>query len=318
MENHKKTEPFFYMAPIRGITEADFRNIFHHHFGGCDAAIAPFINPQRFANFKEKHLTDLLPKNNPLLPVVPQLLHTDADDFLALSDRLGDLGYEHVNWNLGCPAPTVTKKKRGSGLLPHTDTILSFMERVLPRLQGNLSIKTRLGYADRNELFTLLPLLNDFPLKEIIIHTRLGNQLYRGNTDLEGFSICQKLSRHTLVYNGDITDMESFRNLQNSFPEIQRWMLGRGLLSDPFLASTLKGIHTSSDTDRKRLKEFHHDLYTCYSTKLFGPSHILGRMKQIWAYLIHSFPDRQHLWKKIKKVRTEVQYEKVIEELFGE
>ncbi len=312
------SEFYLYMAPIRGITDAAFRNLFHRHFGGCDAAIAPFINPQRYSNFKEKHLADLLPENNTSLPVVPQLLHTDTEDFLALAKRLEGLGYNHLNWNLGCPAPMVTKKNRGSGLLPYPDRIISFLETVLPSLQGSLSIKTRLGYENREELFSLLPLFDDLPLKEIIIHPRLGKQLYKGKCDLEGFTICRELSRHTLVYNGDITDIKTFGNLRQRFPETDRWMLGRGLLADPSLALKARDKHYNSDTYRNKLKDFHTDLYTHYRSILSGPSHILGKMKQIWAYLIDSFPEKQHLLKKIKKARWEDQYEAIMAELFDE
>ncbi len=321
--NPMNTEPspsniYLYMAPIRGITDAAFRNIFHLHFGGCDAAIAPFINPQRFSNLKEKHIADLLPERNTALPVIPQLLHTNPEDFLALAKRLEDLGYDHLNWNLGCPAPMVTKKKRGSGLLPYPDRILRILETVLPRLRATLSLKTRLGFAHRDEICTLLPLLNELPLKEIIVHPRLGQQLYKGKCDLGGFSMCYELSNHTLVYSGDITDITTLENLQHKFPGVQRWMLGRGLLADPSLALKARRQYNCIAPGKDTLAAFHTDLYAHYRSVLFGPAHILGKMKQIWNYLIESFPERRHFLKKIMKTRREDQYESVIAELFGE
>ncbi len=309
---------FLYMAPIRGITDAAFRNIFHKHFGGCDAAIAPFINPQRYSNLKAKHIADILPEKNTTLPVIPQLLHTDPNDFLSLAKRLEDLGYDHLNWNLGCPAPMVTNKQRGSGLLPYPDKILKFLETVLPNMQARLSIKTRLGFADRQELLSLLPHLNEMPLKEIIIHPRLGKQLYKGKCDLDGFTICCEMSTHTLVYNGDITDAATLTRLRKQFPDIQRWMLGRGLLADPSLAMKVKENCETTENLKKKLFYFHEDLYSHYRNVLFGPSHILGKMKQIWAYLIDSFPEKQFLLKSIKKTRKEDQYEAVIAKLFEE
>lgn len=307
---------FIYMAPIRGITDAAYRNLFHQHFGGCDAAIAPFINPQRHSNLKEKHIADLLPERNTTLPVIPQLLHTDPEDFLALAKRLEDLGYQHLNWNLGCPAPMVTKKNRGSGILLYPDRIFNVLEKVLPKLGGKLSIKTRLGYQDSKELYTLLPLLDDFPLHEIIIHPRLGQQLYKGTCDLEGFARCCELTSHDIVYNGDITDFKSFKALQERFPHIHRWMFGRGLLSDPTLAMRVREEEFSSEKVKEKLHLFHEELYAHYRSVLFGPSHILGKMKQIWAYLIESFPERKNYLKKIKKTKKEEQYEAVIAELF--
>lgn len=300
--------PFLYLAPIRGITDCLFRNLFQNHFGGFDEAVAPFINPQPHSHFDPKQLKDLQPEENKALPVVPQFLHTNPDGLLSLAHRLHDLGYEHINWNLGCPAPMVTRKRRGSGLLPYPDAITSFLDHILPRLPMQLSIKTRLGLNHPDELAALLPRLNDYPLTEIIIHSRLGKQLYRGATDPKSFSHCLELSRHPLVYNGDITDTGTWHCLQTQFPTVQRWMIGRGVLADPFLAKAIKGEQFSAEQRISILTAFHRDLYSGYRKNLAGPSHLLGRMKQIWFYLSASFPGQQKIWKKIKKAGTEESY----------
>ncbi len=311
------TQHYLYLAPIRGITDFLFRNIFYHHFAGIDAAIAPFITPQTKTLFKDKALSDVLPQNNRVKPLVPQLLHTSSKDFLVLASRLTDLGFTHINWNLGCPAPMVAKKKRGSGLLPYPEEIISLLEEVMPQLKIQLSIKTRLGYAKKTDLLQLLPHLNDFPLKEIIVHTRLGTQLYRGKTDPKSFAACRKISNHTLVYNGDIYDRNTFESLAAHFPEINRWMLGRVILMNPFLAEEIKGFPGESTTKRmERLYAFHEDLYEQYKSRLSGPGHLLGRMKQLWIYLISSFPGKEKSFKKLKKSTSTNQYLDNVQRIF--
>jgi len=62
---------------------------------------------------KTKHLKDVLPANNTRLPIIPQILSKSADDFTFLANYLFDLGYETVNWNLGCPFPQVADALRG-------------------------------------------------------------------------------------------------------------------------------------------------------------------------------------------------------------
>lgn len=313
-----QSEPFIYLAPIRGLTDALFRDTFHTHFRGYDAAIAPFINPQQKSLYEDKTIRDVLPENNPSLPVIPQLLHTGGDDFLVLADRLADLGYRQINWNLGCPAPMVARKKRGSGLLPYPREILDLLSAVMPRLRVELSIKTRLGYYDPAELFTLLPELNTFPLKEIIIHPRLGVQLYKGNTDPDSFGHCCQLSHHTLVYNGDIVDTAGYRSLAERFPLVNRWMIGRGALADPFLAEKIKTpAEDSTDLQKHRLYTFHADLVERYQRRLSGPGHLLGRVKHLWTYLIASFPGQEKYLKKIHKSRSTEGYMAIVEELFA-
>ncbi|MGB3211855.1 MAG: tRNA-dihydrouridine synthase family protein [Desulforhopalus sp.] len=308
---------FLYLAPIRGLTDALFRETFSSHFDGFDAAVAPFINPQKKSLYEDKMIRDVLPVHNTGIPIIPQLLHTDPEDFLVLAHRLAGLGYKHINWNLGCPAPMVARKKRGSGLLPYPEKIVTLLNRVLPELDIELSIKTRLGFHDHSETRVLLPELNRFRLKEIIIHTRLGKQLYRGKTDPEGFAVCRKLSSHTLTYNGDINDIMTYRSLADRFPTVTRWMLGRGALGNPFLGEEIKGYPRQSEEKRRdRLYTFHDDLFDRYTERLSGPSHLLGRVKHLWLYLIASFPGKEKLLKKILKSNSPEKYRDAVDRLF--
>ena len=138
--------------------------------------------------------------------------------------------------------------------------------------------------------------------------------MYRGKSDPKAFGQCLALSKHSIVYNGDINSVEKFKHLQEQFPNITKWMIGRGVLTNPFLAGEIKGLQT--DNKLEQLEAFHQDLFDCYKELLSGPSHLLGRMKQLWAYLTVFFPPQQKSWKKIKKCRTEAQYQQVIERLF--
>jgi tRNA-dihydrouridine synthase B len=311
--------PFLYLAPLRGITDVLFRNVYVRHFGGFSCAVAPFLNPQSGRSAKNGMFTDLLPEKNQLLPIIPQLLNNTADGFLALAERLEDLGYTQLNWNLGCPAPMVANKGRGSGLLPYPDEILGLLDTVLPKLRSSLSIKMRLGFRSREEGFALLPRLDGYPLGEIIIHPRLGKQLYSGIPDLDGFRRCLDLTRHHVVYNGDITTVTVYQKLAERFPAISRWMIGRGVLADPFLAEAITGMAIGKKEEiLQRIRLFHDDLYTGYQEQLEGPGHLLGRMKQLWLYLIFSFPEQGKILKKIKKASTEQQYREAIDQLFEE
>ncbi len=310
-----ENSPYLYLAPLRGITDYHFRNLFLNHFRGFNGVIAPFINPQRASSFKIKQLIDVLPENNNL-PVIPQLLNIDSNDFLALAKSLEDLGYKHLNWNLGCPAPMVTRKKRGSGLLPHPEKIISLLEQVLPKLDSGISIKMRLGYESPKEIQHLLPLLNDFDLIEIIIHGRTGKQRYKGKSDPDAFDICRQLSHHTIVYNGDIVDVNSFQQLAARFSDIDRWMIGRGALADPFVGEKIKGREIEEDEKLRRLAQFHAELYEQNKIRLSGPGHLLGRMKQLWVYLRHSFPNNRKQTKKLLRSKNEKQYQHYMSELF--
>jgi tRNA-dihydrouridine synthase B len=307
--------PRLYMAPIRGVTDHIYRNTFAEHFNGFDLSIAPFIASPVGSKIRQKYLKGVLPENNPNMPVIPQILSKSADGFILLASRIFDLGYETVNWNLGCPYPQVANKQRGSGLLPHTDLIQSLLDHVIPSINGQLSIKTRLGRNTKKEIFALLPVLDAYPIQEIIIHPRTGVQMYEGTPDLDAFEACLNLTRHPVVYNGDIRTADDFNRLSGRFATINRWMIGRGALMNPFLPEVIKTENKPGDRIKK-LKSFHDALFVQYSRVLSGPTHILDRMKGLWKYFSQPFSDDPKHMKKIKKAKTLNQYRSITNTFF--
>ncbi|HKL86846.1 MAG TPA: tRNA-dihydrouridine synthase family protein, partial [Treponemataceae bacterium] len=223
--------PTLYLAPLHGVTNYVYRNAVSRHFTGIDAAMAPFVNSinseTAYAKGRGNHFKDLIAENNKGLHIIPQILSNDFKSFIETATSIKELGYSEVNWNLGCPFPMVTRKKRGSGLLPHPDIIEQFLSEICSKLDMHISVKVRLGLKEPTELTALMPIFNSFPLQKIIIHPRIGTQMYKGTVNIDGFSHAAKLSKHPVMYNGDITNAETFFSLQKRFPDITEWMIGR-------------------------------------------------------------------------------------------
>jgi tRNA-dihydrouridine synthase B len=312
----RTTASFIYLAPLKSITDSLFRRVFCAHFGGVDGAVAPFINPQRASSYPDKLVRDLLPERNREIAVIPQILNNEPQGFSALARRLHELGYQEINWNLGCPARQVVKKQRGSGLLPHPDTVCRLLDTVLPELPVRLSIKMRVGLHDEAEAAALLPRLNDYPLSEIIIHPRLGDEFYRGQADPDRFARCMTLTGHRLCYNGDIRTVADYLRLAHRFTGINRWMIGRGLLANPFLGEEIKGRSPAKQDRRWRLMSFHDELFGALQEHVSGPGHLLGRLKQVWIYFIGAFPDNQSQLKKITRAGSVDSYRRAVDTLF--
>jgi tRNA-dihydrouridine synthase B len=305
---------FLYLAPLRGFTNALFRRIFFAHFEGIDAAIAPFISTLSVKQIRRVHIKDVLPENNPDAPLIPQLIGNDPEAFLQLAQRFSDLGYDTVNWNLGCPFQIVANKRRGSGMLPYPNLIDAFLERVMSASPIRISIKTRIGRMGKEEFFKLIPVFNRYPLAELIIHPRTGIQMYTGEVDLDTFEQSLSLLTMPVVYNGDISDYPTFVRLKNRFPGISRWMIGRGALANPFLPAIIRSKGKPFPTPSMvQFKAFHDDLYAAYQTELSGQAHLLGKMKGYWQFFSLTFENGQKIFKKIKKVNSIRKYEALVE-----
>jgi len=303
------------LAPLQGFTDVTFRNVFSEHFSGVDEAVAPFISTMGQMRLKPSRIKDVDPENNKKLFVVPQILGNVAKDFIFLADHLYEMGHKKINWNLGCPHSKIAKKKRGSGLLMYPDEIDRFLHTVLSRISNTLSIKIRLGRQSKNEIFKVLPVLNKYPLDEIILHPRTGIQMYEGTSDHDAFGSALLNCRHKLTYNGDITNLNSFYAVQKKFPQIRRFMIGRGLLANPFLAENIKGV-LDHKNQIDRIKNFHNDLFDSYQKIFSGPAHLTGRMKGFWTYLGPSFKQSRKALKTILKTRSITKYQDMVDCFF--
>ena len=304
------------LAPLRGFTDAVFRNVFQRHFQGLDEAVAPFVTSIKGRRIKTTHLRDLAPVDNRAMPVVPQILSNDPDEFVCLANTLCDLGYREINWNLGCPFPMVAKKMRGSGLLPYPDVVDRMLDKMLNRFTGSLSIKTRLGRFSVDEMDRLIPVFNRYPLARMIVHPRTGVQMYTGKVDLAAFEVCLARISHPVVYNGDINDPDMFHFLESRFPSTSGWMLGRGLIANPFLPEMIQSETRLIDHRTERFARFHDDLVDGYRRRFSGPGHVLDRMKGFWGYFAAGFPDGRRIVKRVRKADSLDRYRQEVMAVF--
>ena len=304
-------------SPLQSFTEFRFRNALDNHFGGIDTYYAPYIRLNGKMEIKANYERDLLPENNIVQELVPQVMTNDPDEFLFVVKYVQSLGYNELNWNLGCPYPMVTKRCMGSGLINDPQRIDEVLKKAHEESDIVVSMKMRMGYENPTEILDTFPILDKYPIKNIGIHARIGKQLYKGGVDLESFQNCLDKTKHTIYYNGDICSVADFRRMQDLFPSIENWMIGRGLIADPFLAQMIKAdTEVFPDNRWKLFRKFQYELFDGYTGALSGKSHVLTKMTSFWEYFSVSFSDSHKVFKKIKKAKSIEAYHEAVEEIF--
>ena len=247
------------LAPMQGLTEVLFRKVYEECFpGAIRLAMSPFISLTH-GNLAEaeKKIDDVLPEvNRGSIPVIPQILGKEPEEFVMLGNRLNEIGYDEVNWNMGCPMRKVTGKHRGSGILPDPDEVKYVLDNVMAKLKPRLSVKMRIGLRSKEEIFDLIPILNSYPLASVTIHPRLGRQQYNGVPDLETFGQVLPLFKAPVIYNGDILTAGDAHRIYDRFPRISDIMVGRGVLYSPTLPLEIGGVTMSDDEQIVAAKKF--------------------------------------------------------------
>jgi len=274
--------PQLWLAPLHGITSRTFRNTLCRHFGGIDCFMSPFLPVQPAGKFRPKVWQDIAPEHNTALPLIPQLMGNKPDQFVDTVTVLhNQFGYERFNVNIGCPSSPVVRHTRGCGLMPHPEMVERIVAEVTAKTPFHLSLKMRLGLHCADEGRELLQRLNDYPLDFLVIHPRLGDDLYEGTPNWDLFEEFCGITRHKIVYSGDVFSKEDYQTLSERFPMVEAWMLGRGMLRNPFLAEEIKGQEVGDK--KSRFLAFYQDLAESL-LPLRGEGGTLANLKELWHY----------------------------------
>lgn len=283
-------------APMEGLTDTVYRRTHFAHFCGVEKYYIPFISPTQHHVFTPKEMRAIGAEHNAGIPTVPQILAKDAEHFLWAAEKLHAMGYNEVNLNIGCPSGTVTAKGKGAGMLRDLPALDSFLNTVCAKAKAAISVKTRIGFELPEEWSEILEVLEQYPLKEIIIHPRTRTGFYKVGTlhpDTFRMAVERKLP---LVYNGDLFTAEDCRKLQTEYPQLPM-MMGRGLVCNPALARELCG---GAPLNIPEFRAFHDALWEAYRRdRPIEQAH--SRMRELMIYMSCCFADAEKAAKAVRK-----------------
>ena len=312
----QKTLPIHF-APLQGYTDVIYRNAHAACFGGIDAYYTPFVRLEK-GTFRHRDVRGIEPVNNQVPHLIPQLIAPTAEKAEKILSLFIEKGYKEADINMGCPFPILAKRHNGSGILPYPEEVQALLSLITKYPQISFSIKMRLGWEDPEECLKLAPIINELPLRQVVMHPRLGKQQYKGEVDLKAFEAFQHVCKHPLIYNGDINHIEDIHRIQEQFPGLAGMMIGRGLLANPALAWEYQQNRTLEfDEMKEKIQSMHTYVYEEYIEQLKGGDlQILNKMKAFWEYLLPN-ADRK-LLKAIHKSTNLHKYTQAVHAFFNQ
>ena len=312
----QKTLPIHF-APLQGYTDVIYRNAHAACFGGINAYYTPFVRLEK-GTFRHRDVRGIEPGNNQVPHLIPQLIAPTAEKAEKILSLFIEKGYKEADINMGCPFPILAKRHNGSGILPYPEEVKALLSLITKYPQISFSIKMRLGWEDPEECLKLAPIINELPLRQVVMHPRLGKQQYKGEVDLKAFEAFQHVCKHPLIYNGDINHIEDIHRIQEQFPRLAGMMIGRGLLANPALAWEYQQNRTLEfDEMKEKIQSMHTYVYEEYIEQLKGGDlQILNKMKAFWEYLLPN-ADRK-LLKAIHKSTNLHKYTQAVHAFFNQ
>ncbi len=306
-----------YLAPLQGYTDVFYRSALQASIGGIDKFFTPFFEFEPNKPFDWPNRWELSATLNQNQYLVPQLVAKDVTELKKGALFFKSHGFNEINLNLGCPFPMLVKRQRGCGALPFSEATAQMLEEFFAENVGvELSIKTRLGLNATSELPALLSRINSLPIKELIIHFRLGIDQYKGDVRWEEMEKIRESTHFKIVANGDITTPQELLNLKQRFPFVNDWMMGRGVLINPLLAREIEGLAPTWGERLESYKLLHKTLMNNLLEADVEQNRFMNSIKGYWFYHSQYYTEGRKINKEISKTKNLTDYNALVSKVW--
>ncbi|MBS0369983.1 MAG: tRNA-dihydrouridine synthase [Proteobacteria bacterium] len=295
------------LAPMEGLADYLLRDVLTQ-VGGYDGAVTEFV---RVSGSLLPHRTyrrispeiDNGGRTSGGTPVVVQLLGSDPAALAENAARLCELSPPGVDLNFGCPAKTVNSHGGGAMLLADPEClyrIAGAVRRAVPR-HIPFTVKMRLGVEDTSLALDCARALEAGGAEGLVVHARTKRDGYRPPAHWEWIARIRDVVKLPVVANGEVWSEDDWRRCR-SVSGADDVMLGRGAVSDPFLARRIAaGAEVPADRDAEWGELLHliGDFWERVQLKV-EPRHAPGRLKQWINMLRRNFPAAELLYQDLR------------------
>jgi len=298
------------LAPMEGLADDVLREVLTR-VGGYDHAVTEFVRVSG-SLLPARAFTRLSPellnggRTGAGTPVVVQLLGSDPAYMAGNAERLARLAPPGIDLNFGCPAPCVNRHRGGAALLGEPELLNAIVAAVRAAVPAAIPVtaKMRLGIADTALAIECAQALADGGAAELVVHARTKEQGYRPPAHWEWVAAIRQAVDVPVVANGEVWTVDDWRRCR-AVSGCDDVMLGRGAVSDPYLAKRIRGEAEAAPTADEwaallpHLADFWHGVLVKVEAR-----HAPGRLKLWLGYLRRSWPQAEALYAAIRPLRT--------------
>ena len=334
-------KPFLILAPMEGVTDIVFRQVIAHA-GRPDLFFTEFTNVSSYASEKGRwNALERLTITPTDSPIIAQIWGKNPEHFSEVSSALLSLGFSGVDLNFGCPDKHVNKTGGGAAMIKTPDLAVECYRNASKSTTLPVSIKTRLGWSNPNEYQTWLStLLAEHP-DALTVHLRTKKEMSKVPAHYELIPNIIKLRNEIspetkLIINGDIRDRAHALELHAKYPEVDGFMIGRGVFANPYCFTD----HTPSRDELMELLKMHLDLFearakgflggirSCYEDEVTSPMKMGARnvpkktlsrgpsyetLKHFFKIYVNNFPGAKELRTKLMETHSILEARMILE-----
>ena len=184
-----------------------------------------------------------------------------------------------IDINMGCPVPKIAgKANAGAALMKNYKLAMEILQKTKKNNPDIfLSVKTRLGWTDKNDILEFAPKLEEAGAQMLTIHGRTKKDGYSGVADWEMIGKVKKIVNIPVIANGDITSKRDIDSCL-SVSKADGVMIGRGALGNPWIFGNVEPTEKQKIETILKHARYHLEHYNTNSLVTFR-KHLLYYFK---------------------------------------
>ncbi len=297
-----------FLAPMEGLADYVLRDVLTSA-GGFDGCVSEFVRvtgsllPERVY---ERDTPEILHggRTPSGTPMVVQLLGSDPEWLALNAAQAARLSPHGLDLNFGCPAKVVNRHGGGAMLLADPELLNRIVLAVRAAVPTHIAVtaKMRLGVSDTSLAIDCATALAEGGAASLVVHARTRDHGYRPPAHWEWIARIDAAVAIPVVANGEVWSVADWERCQ-AVSGCDDVMIGRGAVSDPFLASRIRGLMDRSPSSEEWPRVVHH--IAGYMKKLqarVASRHEHGRVKMWLSYLKQTWPQAAELHAAIRRL----------------
>jgi len=228
-----------FLAPMAGVSDPALR--LQCKQMGAGLVVTEFTNIHSIIakekQFKENMQTiqEFIEFSEQERPLSVQLFGSDLTA-LEKAAKIVEPYFDIIDYNMGCPAPHVTKQMAGGALLQEVNLTQQIFQTLVNAVKKPVTLKIRSGVTDASKFLfrEIAEIAEDEGIQMITFHPRTVSQGYSGHSDWSMIKELKEISSIPIVGNGDITTPEDAKTMIDE-TGCDYVMVGRGAMGNPFL-----------------------------------------------------------------------------------